>query len=155
MFNKSKVPAKYECSESTMRLNYSTCACPSSRCHISHFTIKGQFRELILSIPLLQPKEVVAPLSQRAEQMEVRDSSIGTATMLRAGWPTNQGSIPVRGVQTGSRAHPDSYTMDIWGCFPGGKAVREWSWPFSLSSGEVRNGSWLLTAAARVRSQVR
>jgi hypothetical protein len=28
-------------------------------------------------------------------------------------------------VQTDYRAHPASYTMDTWGCFPGGKVAGE------------------------------
>jgi hypothetical protein len=49
---------------------------------------------------------------------------------LRAGRPGDRGSIPGGAkdfsfnlcVQTGSGAHPASFTMGTWGPFPGGKA---------------------------------
>jgi hypothetical protein len=40
-------------------------------------------------------------------------------------------------VQTGSEAHPTSYTMGT-GSFPGGKAVGAWRWPPTPSSAEVK-----------------
>jgi hypothetical protein len=59
----------------------------------------------------------------------VIDSSVGTATRLRAGRSSRvrfleeAGNISLRhGVQTGSGAHPDSYPMGKRGSFPGGKA---------------------------------
>jgi len=54
----------------------------------------------------------------------------------------NRGSIPGRGnsgnfplrhrVQTGSGAHPPSYSMGTWGFYPGVKAAGAWSWPFTF-----------------------
>jgi hypothetical protein len=60
-----------------------------------------------------------------------RDSSVGTATRLRAGRPRSQGSIPDRGktfsllynIQTGPGAHPASYPMGTGGSFARGKAA--------------------------------
>jgi hypothetical protein len=59
-----------------------------------------------------------------------RSSSVSTVTMLRAGqplfgswrWQKRNFSLHHR-VQNGSGAHPVSYPLGIWGCFPGGKAV--------------------------------
>jgi hypothetical protein len=56
-----------------------------------------------------------------------RDSSVGIATRLWAGRPRNRGSIPRQGqetflhnVQTGSGAHPASYTMGTGALLPRG-----------------------------------
>jgi hypothetical protein len=61
---------------------------------------------------------------------EIRDSSVGIATAT--GW-TAEGSevesrygqdfFPLHFVQTGSKAHPASYPMDIEGSFPEAKAA--------------------------------
>jgi hypothetical protein len=69
---------------------------------------------------------------------------------LRAGRPGDLGSIPGRGerifplasVETGSGAHPASYTMSTGGSFPGAKARprREADHPTpSVPSAEVKN----------------
>jgi hypothetical protein len=64
-----------------------------------------------------------------------RDSSVGVATRLRVRWLGNRGSIPGRdrdfsclhNVQTGSGAHPASYSMSTRGFFPGVKATGAWN----------------------------
>jgi len=33
--------------------------------------------------------------------------------------------------QTGSGAHPASFSIGTSGCFPGGEAAGAWSWPFT------------------------
>ena len=49
-------------------------------------------------------------------------------------WITNRGSIfsLLWRVHTGFRTHSTSYSEALGGFFPGGKAVRAWSWPFYL-----------------------
>jgi hypothetical protein len=77
-----------------------------------------------------------------------RDSSVGIATSLRAGQPRDWSSIPGRAtlfsrllnVQTGSKAHPPSYTVDKEGSFSRGKVVLNELSPgitLSLSLSEV------------------
>jgi hypothetical protein len=68
-----------------------------------------------------------------------RDSSVGTAL----GYGLDDGGSRVRflvgsgnfslhhRVQTGSGAHPASYSMRTRGSFPGGKAAGAWSWPLT------------------------
>jgi hypothetical protein len=59
---------------------------------------------------------------------EIRMINFETAC-YPAGRPRGRGSSPSRVnnflhvVNTGSGAHPASYTMDTGGCFPGGKAA--------------------------------
>jgi hypothetical protein len=52
------------------------------------------------------------------------------------GWPAGvrflAGVKILHIVQTGSRAHPNSYTMGTRDCFTGGKAAEAWSWPLTL-----------------------
>jgi len=44
--------------------------------------------------------------------------------------PVGAGNFsPYHRVQTGSGAHPASYTIGTRGSFPGGKAAGAWSWP--------------------------
>jgi len=48
----------------------------------------------------------------------------------RVRFPAEAGNFsPHHSVQSGSGAHPASYPMGIRGCFHGGKAAGEWSWP--------------------------
>jgi hypothetical protein len=63
------------------------------------------------------------------------DSPFGIPVRLRSGRPVNWGLIPGRGkrfflFQWPDRlwAHPTYYPMCTVGSFPGGKAVRTWSW---------------------------
>jgi hypothetical protein len=63
-----------------------------------------------------------------------QDSSFRTGTSYGL---YSQGSILGRAIdfslrhsgQTGSEAHPPSYTMDTGGFFPEGKSVSFWRWP--------------------------
>jgi hypothetical protein len=57
--------------------------------------------------------------------------------------------------QTGSRAYPVSYTVDIGNVSPGVKWEGREADHSPPSSAEVKNGRRLLTTAARVRTQVR
>jgi hypothetical protein len=56
---------------------------------------------------------------------------------LRTGWSGvrvagGAGNFSLhRSVQTGSGAHPASYSMGIRGSFPGGKVIEAWSWPLT------------------------
>jgi hypothetical protein len=48
-------------------------------------------------------------------------------------------------VQTGSGAHPASYSMGTEGSFLGGQAAGAWSWPLTSTSAEV-NKTWIYTS---------
>jgi hypothetical protein len=67
--------------------------------------------------------------------------SVTYSDCLRAERPKGQGSSPsmvkefsfLHIVQTSSEVHPTSYPMGTESSFPGGKAVRVWSWPLTFS----------------------
>jgi hypothetical protein len=75
---------------------------------------------------------------------------------LRAGWSEVRVTVragnffPHHRVQTGSGAHPASYSMGTKASFPGGKSAGAWSWPLTSSSAEVEN-AWSYTSNPPIR----
>jgi hypothetical protein len=49
----------------------------------------------------------------------------------RAGFDSWEDKTFLHSVQTGSGVHPASYQIGTGGSFPGGKALRAWSWPLT------------------------
>jgi hypothetical protein len=90
----------------------------------------------LLGYDTVQSGRWLAPCRRIYCLQRSRDSAVGMAT----GWTAERSEFESREgqdvsslhvVQTGSGAHPASYPMGIGGSFPGGKAVRAWSWPLN------------------------